>query len=62
VSQISVKIGLSENGWIEVESPELKEGDSVVTVGAYGLPEKTKIRVENSSGDAAPQVNSSYAQ
>jgi membrane fusion protein (multidrug efflux system) len=46
-----VQIGLRESGLVEVEAPELKAGDVVVTVGAYGLPEKTKIRVENSSGD-----------
>jgi hypothetical protein len=36
---------LRENGWVEIEAPELKAGDVVVTVGAYGLPEKTKIHV-----------------
>jgi multidrug efflux pump subunit AcrA (membrane-fusion protein) len=49
--QTPVQIGLRENGWVEVEAPELKAGDSVVTVGAYGLPEKTKIHVQNSSSD-----------
>ena len=37
-------------GW-KLKAPDLKEGDAVVTVGAYGLPEKTKIRVENSPGE-----------
>jgi multidrug efflux pump subunit AcrA (membrane-fusion protein) len=46
-AQTPVQTGLRENGWIEVEAPELKAGDVVVTVGAYGLPEKTKIRVVN---------------
>ena len=50
-TQMSVQTGLRENGLVEVEAPELKAGDVVVTVGAYGLPEKTKIRVQNSSGD-----------
>jgi membrane fusion protein (multidrug efflux system) len=49
--QIPVQTGLRENGLVEVEAPELKAGEVVVTVGAYGLPEKTKIRVQNSSGD-----------
>jgi membrane fusion protein, multidrug efflux system len=40
-----VETGLRENGWVEVKGAGLKEGDAVVTVGAYGLPEKTKIRV-----------------
>ena len=43
--QTPVQTGLRENGWVEVEAPELKAGDVVVTVGAYGLPEKTKIQV-----------------
>lgn len=46
-----VQTGLRENGLVEVEAPELKAGDVVVTVGAYGLPEKTKIRVQSSSGE-----------
>jgi multidrug efflux pump subunit AcrA (membrane-fusion protein) len=50
-TQISVQTGLRENGLVEVAAPELKAGDSVVTVGAYGLPEKTKISVQNLSGD-----------
>ena len=50
-TQTPVQTGLRENGWIEIAAPELKAGDAVVTVGAYGLPQKTKIRVQNSSGD-----------
>jgi membrane fusion protein (multidrug efflux system) len=50
-TQIPVQTGLRENGLVEVAALELKPGDIVVTVGAYGLPEKTKIRVQNSSGD-----------
>ena len=46
-AQTPVQTGLRENGWVEVKGSGLKEGDSVVTVGAYGLPEKTKIRVVN---------------
>ena len=48
-TQMPVQTGLRENGLVEVEAPELKEGDVVVTVGAYGLPEKTQIRVQNTS-------------
>jgi membrane fusion protein (multidrug efflux system) len=55
-----VKIGLRENGWVEVEAPGLKENDSVVTVGAYGLPDKTKIQIVNSADEAT--TNSSSAQ
>jgi membrane fusion protein (multidrug efflux system) len=43
--QTPVQTGLRENGWIEIAAPELKAGDAVVTVGAYGLPAKTKVRV-----------------
>jgi multidrug efflux pump subunit AcrA (membrane-fusion protein) len=46
-TQTPVQTSLRENGWVEVEAPELKAGDVVVTVGAYGLPGKTKIRVVN---------------
>jgi multidrug efflux pump subunit AcrA (membrane-fusion protein) len=46
-AQTPVQTGLHENGWVEVEAPELKAGDVVVTVGAYGLPAKTKIRLLN---------------
>jgi len=37
--------GLRDGPWIEIEGEGLKPGDTVVTVGAYGLPEKTRIRV-----------------
>jgi multidrug efflux pump subunit AcrA (membrane-fusion protein) len=51
--QIPVQTGLRENGLIEVAAPGLKTGDRVVTIGAYGLPEKTRVRVENSSGETS---------
>ncbi len=60
-TQIPVRTGLRENGWIEVEAPGLKAGDAVVTAGAYGLPEKTKIRIQNSLGNETP-TNSSNAK
>jgi len=49
-TQMPVQTGLHENGLVEVSAPDLKAGDTVVTVGAYGLPEKTKITIQNSSG------------
>jgi len=61
-TQTPVQTGLRENGLIEVEAPGLKAGDWVVTIGAYGLPERTKIRVENSSTDETSQTDPSYAQ
>ena len=44
-TQTPVQTGLRESGWVEVEAPEIKAGDVVVTIGAYGLPEKTKVQV-----------------
>jgi multidrug efflux pump subunit AcrA (membrane-fusion protein) len=61
-AQTPVQTGLRENGWIEIAAPELKAGDAVVTVGAYGLPRKTKIRVQNSLGNETSSSNSSYAK
>jgi membrane fusion protein (multidrug efflux system) len=44
-TQVVVTTGLREAGLIAIEGPGLKEGDTVVTVGAYGLPAKTKVQV-----------------
>lgn len=57
-TQTPVKAGFRENGWVEVEGSGLKAGDIVVTVGAYGLPEKTKIQVVNLSSDETSATNS----
>ena len=40
-----VKVGIIEDNWVEVEGRGVEPGVSVVTVGAYGLPGRTKIRV-----------------
>jgi membrane fusion protein (multidrug efflux system) len=61
-TQLPVQTGLHENGLVEVAAPEIKEGDVVVTVGAYGLPEKTKISIQNSSGDKTSSTNSADAK
>jgi RND family efflux transporter MFP subunit len=45
--QLSVKTGPRDGDLVEVEANGLKEGDTIVTVGAYGLPKQTKIRVTN---------------
>jgi membrane fusion protein, multidrug efflux system len=45
-TQMPVQTGFRENGRVEVVGAGLKEGDAVVTVGAYGLPDKTKIEVQ----------------
>ena len=61
--QTPVKLGFHENGWVEVDAPGLQTGDSVVTVHAYGLPDKTKIQVVNpSEGEASTTNSSSQAQ
>jgi len=61
-AQTPVQTGFRENGWVEISGAGLKEGDSVVTVGAYGLPDKTQIQVVNSSGDETSETNSSLLQ
>jgi multidrug efflux pump subunit AcrA (membrane-fusion protein) len=57
-AQAPVTTGLREDGWVEIDGGDLKEGDSVVTVGAYGFPEKAKIRMENSPAAPAESTNS----
>lgn len=44
-TQVPVSIGLRDGGLVEVSGAGLKPGDTVVTVGAYGLPAKTQVRV-----------------
>ncbi len=60
--QTPVQTGFRENGWVEIEGGGLKVGDTVVTVGAYGLPEKTQIKIMNSSVDETSATNSSSSQ
>lgn len=50
-AQMPVQTGFRENDWVEIEGAGLKEGDTVVTVGAYGLPDQTQIQVANPKGD-----------
>jgi len=60
-AQAPVQTGLREDGWVEITGAGLKEGSSVVTVGAYGLPEKTKIRVLGAT-DESTATNSTPAK
>jgi membrane fusion protein, multidrug efflux system len=43
--QTPVLVGFKEDGLVEVEGKGIKEGATVVTAGAYGLPKETKIRI-----------------
>jgi membrane fusion protein, multidrug efflux system len=45
--QMRVKTGLRDGNLIEVAAEGLKEGDTIVTVGAYGLPKETKVKITN---------------
>jgi membrane fusion protein (multidrug efflux system) len=42
-----VKAGVRDGPLVEVDGAGLKEGDTVVTVGAYGLPKETKIKASS---------------
>ena len=52
-TKTNVEVGLREGDWVEITSSGLKAGDSVVTVGAYGLPDKTQIKILNSSSETS---------
>lgn len=55
--QIPVQTGFSENDWTEIQATNLSMGDQVVTVGAYGLADKTQIRIQSPSNEL-PGANS----
>lgn len=61
-SQMPVKIGFQENGWTEVNGPGLQAGNTVVTVGAYGLPKQTQIQVVHPAADETSGTASSSSQ
>jgi multidrug efflux pump subunit AcrA (membrane-fusion protein) len=56
-----VQTGLREAGLVEVTAADLKAGDTIVTVGAYGLPEKTKIRLPGAAAEETTPTNSTDA-
>jgi membrane fusion protein, multidrug efflux system len=60
--QMAVQTGLRENGLVEVAAPGLQAGDVIVTTGAYGLPEKTKVHVENSADGEGSSTNPAGAK
>jgi RND family efflux transporter MFP subunit len=43
--QTQVKTGLRDGDLVEVEAEGLNEGDTIVTVGAYGLPKESKVKI-----------------
>lgn len=43
--RMPVRTGLRDGGWIEVSGPGLRSGMPVVTVGAFGLPRRTRIQI-----------------
>jgi hypothetical protein len=45
--QIPVKTGLRDANLVEVAADGLKEGDTIVTVGACVLPKETKVKITN---------------
>jgi RND family efflux transporter MFP subunit len=59
--QTPVHIGLREGDWVEVQGTNLNVGDPVVTVGAYGLADKTLLKIVN-PGEGDSTTNSAGAQ
>ncbi|HEY1489486.1 MAG TPA: efflux RND transporter periplasmic adaptor subunit, partial [Verrucomicrobiae bacterium] len=59
----TVEAGVHENGWVEISGEDLKEGATVVTMGAYGFPDKAKIRVgsDEDTDTEAASTNSAPA-
>lgn len=56
--RVPVEAGLREPGWVAVTGPGLQAGTRVVTVGAYGLPDRTAIEiVDPSSGHASSSLS-----
>ncbi len=50
--QRKVQTGIQENDRVQIVQG-LKEGEVVVTVGAYGLPDNVKVAVQKQNGNAA---------
>ena len=59
--QTPVQPGFREGDWVEIQATNLNAGDNVVTVGAYGLADKTQIKIQNTS-DENSATNSSDAK
>lgn len=62
--QTTVKVGIRNKQLTEIASG-MKEGDSVITVGGYALPDNTKITVETAplaEGESPPGEKSASSQ
>lgn len=60
--RMPVKTGLREGSWIEVSGQDLKSGTPVVTVGAFGLPRRTRIRIVDAAASPSGRVASESPQ
>lgn len=60
--RVPVRAGLREGGWVEVTGQDLRAGTSVVTMGAYGLPERTAIRILAPSATGPPPLDSGFSE
>lgn len=56
-----VKLGIRSKELAEIQSG-LKEGDSVITVGGYALPDGTKIKIERDSADKSDKPDAAPAK
>lgn len=56
--RVPVRTGLREAGWIEVSGPGLASGTPVVTVGAFGLPRRTRIQIVKAAAGPSDSVTS----
>ena len=59
--RVPVTTGLREGGWVQVSGPGLAPGTRVVTVGAYGLPARTAIQIQGTTGAPPAAVPSTVA-
>lgn len=60
--RVPVRAGLREDGWVEVAGRRLRAGERIVTVGAYGLPERTAIRIVTPPAAPLPPAESGFAE
>jgi multidrug efflux pump subunit AcrA (membrane-fusion protein) len=43
--QVAVQVGFKEDNWVEISAAGVKAGQTVVTAGAYGLPDGTQVTI-----------------